>query len=165
MKRSFIAMGTNIEPRKKYIDDAITRLRDHGQIEVKQISPIYETEPVGYLEQADFLNLVIEVQTNLAPKALLEACQEIESALGRERTFKNGPRTIDLDILTYEDEVVDKEHLTIPHPRMKDRAFVLVPFAKIARDLNISLYGKTVSDLLENLPENDLTEVRRWKGK
>src|SRR5690625_6177936 len=79
MKRSFIAMGTNIEPRKKYIDDAITRLRDHGQIEVKQISPIYETEPVGYLEQADFLNLVIEVQTNLAPKALLEACQEIES--------------------------------------------------------------------------------------
>lgn len=162
MNKAFIAMGTNIEPRKQYIDEALSLLEKHEEIKIVQISSIYETEPVGYLEQADFLNLVIEVSTSFTPTDLLEACQAIERKLGRERKIKNGPRTIDLDIIAYGQEEVHTEDLTIPHPRMKDRAFVLVPFNEIAPNFYINTYQKTVMQLLEALPKEDLEEVQKW---
>ncbi|MBR4765284.1 MAG: 2-amino-4-hydroxy-6-hydroxymethyldihydropteridine diphosphokinase [Clostridia bacterium] len=101
---------------------------------VTDISPVYETEPVGYADQPDFLNAVCCVETELSPRALLGACLGIEAALGRIRTFKNGPRVIDLDLLLYECVTVKTDELTLPHPRMGERAFVLCPLADIFTD-------------------------------
>jgi len=165
MNKVYIAMGTNIEPRKKYIDEAISLLRKHDEINVRDISSIYETDPVGYLDQADFLNLVLKLETSLLAKELLDLCQTIEQDLGRERKIKNGPRTIDLDILYFENKTINTERLIVPHPRMHLRAFVLVPFQEIARDLFLEQFQKTVDDLLNSLPDEDLEEVRLWKGE
>lgn len=165
MNRSFIALGTNIEPRKKYIDEALFLLRSHEQIILKRKSTIYETAPVGFLEQADFLNVVIEIHTSLSAMALLEVCQSIEKKLGRIRTIKDGPRTIDLDILVYGNEIHQTKRLTLPHPRMKERAFVLVPFHEIASHFVLEPYGKTIEQLLKELPEESIQEVRKWKQK
>jgi len=157
-------MGTNIEPRKSYIDEALQALKAHREIKIKDISSIYETDPVGFLDQADFLNLVIKVETTLPAEKLLDVCQSIEKDLGRKREIKNGPRTIDLDILIYEQERIETDRLIIPHPRMHLRAFVLVPFQDIAGNLFIKDFQKTIDDLVESLPKEDLQEVRPWQG-
>src|SRR5699024_9592520 len=111
-----------------------------------QESSIYETAPVGFIDQADFLNMVIEVETRLSPIELLDVCQEIELRLGRERVIRFGPRTIDLDILLYNQENLETERLSIPHVRMHERAFVLVPLAEIAHSYKIVKWDKQVGD-------------------
>src|SRR5690625_4730593 len=131
MNTVYIALGTNIEPRITYLQEAIEQLKDWKEITIANQSAIYETEPVGYTDQADFLNMVIEANTSLTPVQLLDACQSIETELGRKRTIRFGPRTIDLDILIYNHAKLTTERLTIPHPRMDERAFVLVPLAEI----------------------------------
>lgn len=158
-------MGTNIEPRKDYIDQAIHLLKEEVKIKLTKVSSIYETEPVGFLDQADFLNLVLEVETELTAEELLDVCQEIERTLGRERRIKDGPRTIDLDILFYENKTIHTNRLTIPHPRMHLRAFVLVPFQEIAGNVYIEQFEKTVNQLLQSLSREDLLEVRPWNGE
>lgn len=162
MKKAYIALGTNIEPRETHFIKALERLTDNKDVEIKSISSMYETDPVGYTDQADFLNMLVEIETNLEPIQLLDYCQEIESNLGRERTIRFGPRTIDLDILLYENELIDIERLTIPHPRMHERAFVLVPLAELNKDLVISGVKGTVEELLNLLPESDKAGVRNW---
>ena len=107
MNTVYQGLGSNIEPRKQYLEDAIKKLRENEQIKVEKTSSIYETAPVGYTDQDPFLNMVIEIKTSLTNLELLEACQQIEQQLGREKTFKNGPRTIDLDILFYNREFRD----------------------------------------------------------
>src|SRR5690625_2037020 len=102
MTQAFIALGTNIEPRKDHLSNALETLAKSAHITILQKSAIYETAPVGYLDQADFLNMVIEVDTSLAALDLLDFCQSIEQDLGRKQTIRFGPRTIDLDILLYE---------------------------------------------------------------
>lgn len=159
---SYIALGTNIEPREDYLTKARVKLFETEDITIVKESSIYETVPVGYKDQSDFLNMVIEVETPLSPIGLLEACQSIEQALGRERTIKNGPRTIDLDILVYNQEYRETRRLTLPHPRMHERAFVLVPFNEIAPDLVIARQDAHVKDLLENLPMNEKKGVSKW---
>lgn len=159
MNNAYIALGTNIEPRSTYIQKALGELVIHKDIQLIKESSIYETAPVGYLDQAHFLNLVIEVKTSLSAFELLKTCQAIETKLGRERNVRFGPRTIDLDILLYNDENINTKTLTIPHPRMHERAFVLVPLDEIAPAVRIPTHNKSVSQMLSNLSKEELADV------
>src|SRR5699024_3773735 len=132
MKSIYLALGSNIEPREKYLTSALEALNDHQQITIIKKSSVYKTAPVGYTDQADFLNMVIELATSLLPLELLDVCQAIEKQLDRRREIRFGPRTIDLDILIYNQENRETERLTLPHPRMHERAFVLIPLDEIA---------------------------------
>jgi len=162
MNTSYTALGTNIEPRKEYLFRALELIEQNPSISIQKQSSIYETTPVGYTDQADFLNMVIELETSLSSLELLDNLQEIENELGRKREIRFGPRTIDLDILLYNQENRKIERLIIPHPRMHERAFVLVPLHEIAPNLHIESFGKTVSDLLKELEDDELHGVRKW---
>ena len=124
---AYIAMGSNMGDREQWLRKAIEMLGQHTAIEVTQISNIYETDPVGYTQQPSFLNMVIEVNTTLAAPDLLLEQLSIEQQLGRVREIQWGPRTIDLDLLLYDNVSLETELLVLPHPRMMERAFVLVP--------------------------------------
>ncbi|HLR72332.1 MAG TPA: 2-amino-4-hydroxy-6-hydroxymethyldihydropteridine diphosphokinase [Pseudogracilibacillus sp.] len=162
MNTAFIGLGSNIEPRKQYLEDAIQKLSENKDITIEKKSSIYETEPKEYTDQEKFLNMVIEIRTNLGNIELLEVCQQIEHHLGREKTLENGPRTIDLDILLYNHENRDLESLRIPHPRLHERAFVLIPLCEIAPHLVIPTSGATAEDLLLRLPEKETNGVVKW---
>ncbi|OZB31525.1 MAG: 2-amino-4-hydroxy-6-hydroxymethyldihydropteridine diphosphokinase [Ferrovum sp. 34-44-207] len=128
----------------------------HSQL--VHVSPFYVTKPVGYLHQPDFINAVIEVNTTLEPKELLKHMQHIEEQHGRVRTFANAPRTLDLDILAYDQLSYHDDELTIPHPRMFNRAFVLVPFNDIAKDFMIPGLGK-VRELALQCEKNEMVKL------
>lgn len=160
MKQAWIALGSNIAPRETYLQQAIQMLSEHEEIKLNQVSTVYETEPVGYENQDQFLNLVAEVETSLDPMELLRICQKIEQDLGRKRIIRWGPRTVDLDILLYSTENMNVEELILPHPRMHERAFVLVPLAEIAPEL--LLKDKRVQEWLDTLPAKDVQGVRSW---
>lgn len=160
MKQAWIALGSNIAPRETYLQQAIQMLSEHEEIKLNQVSTVYETEPVGYENQDQFLNLVAEVETSLDPMDLLRICQKIEQDLGRKRIIRWGPRTVDLDILLYSTENMNVEELILPHPRMHERAFVLVPLAEIAPEL--LLKDKRVQEWLDTLPAQDVQGVRSW---
>jgi len=125
MVTCYIGVGSNIGDRRKFIDDSIAELKNVQGVSVMRISSIYETLPVGDMPQAKYMNGVIEIETNISPKALLRELNRIEDALGRKRTVKNAPRTIDLDILYYGDEKIKDKDLIIPHPMIGEREFVL----------------------------------------
>jgi len=127
----YIGIGSNLGDRGKYIESAIDKLRAIKGIEVKKVSSIYETDPVGGPGQGKYLNGVLELETELEPRVLLAKLQAIENELGREKTVKNAPRTIDLDILLYGDEKIDEPGLKVPHPRMREREFVMKPLKEI----------------------------------
>ncbi len=126
----FIGLGSNMGDREKLLKKALERIEK--LMPIQAASSVYETEPVGYEAQGWFLNMVIQGATRLFPDMLLERLQDIEAALGRQRDIKNGPRTIDLDILFYGSEIIITKRLTVPHPHLPERAFVLVPLAEIA---------------------------------
>ncbi|NBJ71272.1 MULTISPECIES: 2-amino-4-hydroxy-6-hydroxymethyldihydropteridine diphosphokinase [Clostridia] len=167
MNQVYIALGTNIEPREKFLKEGLHGLQDHEKINVIKTSSIYQTAPVGYTKQADFLNMVIEVETTCSPLELLDYCQQIESELGRKRTIRFGPRTLDLDILLYNQENIEMERLTIPHPRMHERAFVLVPLNEIAPHIILPLSDgeKDVTGAMKELSGKDLKDVEIWTKK
>lgn len=154
----YIALGANIGERAAQLSDAIAEMGKMGVTVTKQ-SSVYETAPVGYTDQPSFYNMVVEVETHQSVTDLLNTLQQIERQLGRERLFKNGPRTIDLDILYYNGEDIQSEHLTVPHPRMQKRAFVLAPLAEIAPELVVR--GRTVASWLADLPIADRQDVVR----
>ena len=126
----FIGLGTNLGNREQNLKKALIELKTF--IKIKHKSSVYETKPVGYKNQSDFLNMVIEGQTTLTPRRLLVSLKKVEKKLGRKKTFKNGPRIIDLDILFYEHTILKQRDLIIPHPEIQNRAFVLIPLAEIA---------------------------------
>ena len=130
----FISLGTNLGNREENLQNAISELEQF--IKITQKSSIYETEPVGYKDQDWFLNMVIEGETALSPQELLKKTQNIEKKLGRTKTFKDGPRIIDLDILFYNSDQINEPNLTIPHPEIQNRSFVLTPLAEIASKNN-----------------------------
>src|SRR5699024_9890885 len=163
MNNAYIALGANIKPRDYYMEQAIKRIKAHNQIDICATSAVYETAPAGYEDQGHFLNSVIHVQTSLDPFELLTFCQSVEHYLGRKRTIRYGPRTIDLDILLYNHENIETKRLTIPHPRMHKRAFVLVPLKELAPDLVVPGKNKNVADLVNDLPEADKRDVVIWK--
>ncbi len=132
MNEVYLSIGTNIGEREKNLQRAIQALMEQSAVQVTHVSSIYETAAVGYTEQADFLNIAVAVETTLIAQEILEVCQSIENELGRVREMRWGPRIIDLDILLYNQENIETENLIIPHPRMFERAFVLVPLQEIA---------------------------------
>ncbi len=125
--KAYLGIGTNIGDRLQNLKDAVSALRLLPMTRVTECSNIYETAPVGYENQQDFLNMVCEVETDLLAEVLLGAALGIEAALGRVRTIKNGPRVIDIDLLLYEKQTSNTESLVLPHPRMMERNFVLKP--------------------------------------
>jgi GTP cyclohydrolase-4 len=153
----YLALGSNLGDRRGSLAAALQRLRE--VIEIKSVSSVYETEPVGYLEQPRFLNMVCTGNTWLSPQELLKYTQAIEVVVGRKPTFRNGPRSIDIDILFYDDVQLNDTQLTIPHPRLHERAFVLVPLAEIAPEQVDPATGKTVSELLAGVSPEGVTKI------
>lgn len=125
MTTCYIGIGSNLGDRRRNIDMAIDAVRNSPDIRLKRVSSIYETDPVSDIPQGKFLNGVMEIETALTPEVLLKVLMGIEEALGRRRALKDGPRTIDLDILYYGDESVNERDLIIPHPRIREREFVM----------------------------------------
>ncbi|NEW09563.1 2-amino-4-hydroxy-6-hydroxymethyldihydropteridine diphosphokinase [Paenibacillus sp. SYP-B3998] len=128
---AYLALGSNIDNREFYLQQAIAELNEQDGITVTAVSSIYETEPVGYVDQSAFLNMVLEVRTVLSAEVLLSVMLAIENHLGRTRDLRWGPRTIDLDMLLYGEHRLTTPDLVVPHPRMHERAFVLVPLAEV----------------------------------
>lgn len=147
MKKVYISMGSNIGNKKENLDRAVEILKE--KLKITRISSYYETEPVGYKEQDWFINIVLEALTDISPHELLEFCQGIEKEMKRVKTIRFGPRIIDVDILLYEGFESDEEELTIPHPRMKERAFVMHPLNEIAPELIIG--GEPIGEIIKNL--------------
>ncbi|WP_371931951.1 2-amino-4-hydroxy-6-hydroxymethyldihydropteridine diphosphokinase [Mesobacillus subterraneus] len=146
-----------------YLTQAIILLEKYENIAVVKTSSVYETDPVGYTDQDQFLNMVIQVKTSLEPIELLDTCLEIELKLGRKREVKWGPRTLDLDILLYNNENVETEKLTIPHPRMSERAFVILPLLEMDPNLMLPTMKEPLKNCLLSIPDRE--GVRIWKQK
>ncbi|WP_459503803.1 2-amino-4-hydroxy-6-hydroxymethyldihydropteridine diphosphokinase [Bacillus sp. C1] len=144
---AYVALGSNIGDRYAYLLGAIELLKQNPYIQVEAVSSVYETDPVGYTDQNRFLNLVIKISTNLMPQELLEITQRVENDLGRKRKFRWGPRTIDLDILLYNQENIEAENLIVPHPRMFERAFVIVPLLEINPDIKQDISHSQVDEM------------------
>ncbi|MBY6177712.1 2-amino-4-hydroxy-6-hydroxymethyldihydropteridine diphosphokinase [Staphylococcus warneri] len=132
MVKAYLGLGSNMGDRAHQLQQAIQIIDRFQHIDVTSVSSIYETEPVGYTDQPQFLNLCIEIETTLKPQELLKRCLETEQALHRVRKIRWGPRTLDVDILLYGNEIIEEDNLIIPHPRMVERAFVLIPLNDIA---------------------------------
>jgi len=142
----YLALGSNLGDRMGNLASAVEHLSQ--KVNIKKVSTVYETEPVYYKEQSLYLNAVLSTVTELEPSDLLRFVKSIESDLGRQPSFRNAPRTIDIDILFYGDQVAETAELIIPHPRIAERAFVLVPLAEIAPGLVHPVLQKSVSELL-----------------
>ena len=153
--RAYIALGSNLGDRIGQMQSALKALEADNQLKVLQISPVYENRAVGMGEADDFLNAMAEVETSMGPLALLDCCLKVESKLGRVRTKDWAPRTIDLDIIAYGDEVIEHERLQVPHPRIAERDFVVHPLCAIAPDVEIR--GQRVSHMAAALPMDSLT--------
>lgn len=138
-------------------------INNHEAIKVVNTSSIYETDPVGYTNQDLFLNMVIQVKTGLNSDQLLDLCLHTEQLIGRKRDIKWGPRTLDLDILLYNEENIETEKLLIPHPRMHERAFVIIPLLEINKNITIPMFDKPLEAFLPEI--NDKEGVRIWKQK
>jgi 2-amino-4-hydroxy-6-hydroxymethyldihydropteridine diphosphokinase len=135
---AYIGIGSNVGDRLMNLRAAVRKLGSTSGVRVVRSSSVYETAPVGGPEQGDFLNAVVEIETGLEPHELLAALQRIEKDLGRVRDMRWGPRTIDLDLLSYDDQVVEDAELTVPHPRMHERAFVVVPLVELGAPMRLA---------------------------
>ncbi|MCH7605155.1 2-amino-4-hydroxy-6-hydroxymethyldihydropteridine diphosphokinase [Patescibacteria group bacterium] len=148
---AYLALGSNIGDREKYLKRAVEEITEENEILAH--SSLYETEPVGYENQGWFLNAVIKIQTSLSAEQLLQSLLAIEKRLERTRTVENGPRTIDIDVLFYDSEIIQEDGLEIPHPRLQDRSFVLIPLVEVAPRLMHPRLQKTVGSILRELQD------------
>jgi 2-amino-4-hydroxy-6-hydroxymethyldihydropteridine diphosphokinase len=162
MKRTaYLSLGSNLGDREANLRGAIARLSELGS--VSRVSALYETEPVEVAgQQPWFLNCAAAVETELAPLEFLQRMLAIELAMGRKRTEPKGPRTIDMDIIFFGDEVLDTKELSVPHPAMQHRRFVLEPLAEIAPEFMHPVLQRTVRELLNSLPA-DSGAIRRYR--
>ena len=160
MKPAFLGLGSNLGDRRRQLTEALRALAADPAVTIVQGSSVYESKAMGDIVQPDFFNLVVEIRTAHAPLGLLDACLAIEAGLGRVRRERWGPRTIDLDILFYENVAQNDTRLVLPHPGITQRAFVLTPLAEIAPDLMIQ--GRRVRDHAAQIGAADLTRVLSW---
>jgi 2-amino-4-hydroxy-6-hydroxymethyldihydropteridine diphosphokinase len=161
MNNAYLSLGSNEEDRKQWLERALTILAERcGTIE--QQSPIYETAAWGITDQAPFLNMAVHLQTSLEPHELLQQILTIEIELGRQREVKWGPRTLDIDILLFNDDVIDTPELKVPHPFLQERRFTLVPLAAIAADIMHPVYHKTTRQLLDECADPLEVTVYEW---
>ncbi|MGH2443370.1 MAG: 2-amino-4-hydroxy-6-hydroxymethyldihydropteridine diphosphokinase [Chloroflexota bacterium] len=160
MTSIYLSMGSNLGDRENNLRSALRDLAPG--IGISGVSSVYETAPVGVTDQPPFLNVAVSAKTGLEPQPLLKALQVIEQEVGRRPTYRWGPRIVDIDILLYGDLVLETPDLVIPHPRMHQRAFVLVPLAEIAPDLRHPVIGKSMSELAQEVAGRD--SVRRDPG-
>ncbi|WP_045836457.1 2-amino-4-hydroxy-6-hydroxymethyldihydropteridine diphosphokinase [Hyphomicrobium sp. 99] len=151
---AILALGTNIGNRTENIEDAIRRLTADGSLRVVSRSKLYRSAPWGVTDQDWFVNACVAVQTELSPHALLKHCQAVENDMGRVRTRRWGPRIIDVDILTFRDLEIADPDLTVPHPLIAERAFVLVPLKDVAPELTLN--GRTIEEMLEKLDTREV---------
>ena len=161
-KTIYLSLGSNVGDRAAQIARAVQALAAAG-VRVARRSSLYTTEPVDVRTQSWFLNCVLEAETDLMPRQLLRALQEVERTLGRKKRVRRGPRVIDIDLLLYGASVVHAPELEEPHPRMAERRFVLVPLAELAPGLRHPTLHKSVTELLAETP--DRSSVRRWRPK
>ena len=159
MTPTYLGLGSNLGNRAGFLEEALDRLATWPGVRLGAISSIYETRPVGLINQPNFLNLAVRIESELGALEVLRMCQSIESSLGRERDMRWGPRTVDLDVLLHGDETHQTPELMIPHPRMQERAFVLVPLAEIAPQLILA--GTILSDRAATC---DQSGVWHWSG-
>jgi 2-amino-4-hydroxy-6-hydroxymethyldihydropteridine diphosphokinase len=154
--RAYVGLGSNLGDRAAYLLLGLSALSRLPKTHLLRLSPVYETDPVGP-PQPPYLNMVAELETELSPKGLLAEMLRIEKALGRERRERWGPRTLDLDLLLYGDLVLEEEGLSVPHPRLHERAFVLVPLLDLLPEGRHPLLGQSFAELLASL---DASSVR-----
>lgn len=145
MAHAFVGLGANLGDPARQLEQALDAIGRLPGTRLVRSSSLYRTAPVGYAAQPDFLNAVAEIETALAPRALLEALRAIETQAGRVRAFANGPRVLDLDLLLYDDSVLREPGLELPHPRMHERAFVLAPLVEIAPQAEIPGHGRAAT--------------------
>jgi 2-amino-4-hydroxy-6-hydroxymethyldihydropteridine diphosphokinase len=158
VKRVYLALGSNLGDREANLRTAIRKL--HGpDLQVCRISSVYETAAVYYLEQPDFLNCVVEADTDLLPMRLLRRVSSIERSMGRKRAIPKGPRNIDIDILLHGSAVIDTPDLKVPHPRMAERRFVLEPLAELAPDLRHPVDRRTIREMLAAAPPQRVAKL------
>lgn len=146
----FLGLGSNLGDRLAHLQDAVELLHARPGIRIDAVSGVYETDPVGGPEQEAFLNMAVRAATRSSPRRVLAACQGVEQALGRVRTVRWGPRTIDIDILLYEQRVISTRRLEVPHPRLVERPFALVPLAEVAPGWRLP-DGRSVAEVLAGL--------------
>lgn len=158
----YLALGTNLGDRRANLRAALRALPP--PVRVLDRSAVYETPPWGLTDQPSFLNQVVRVETDLEPEALLAYLKGIERKLGRRKTARYGPRTIDLDILFYDDRVIETTDLVIPHPRLEERAFVLVPLADLTRELRHPVHGRTVEEMLQAVDTEGIERIPAGEG-
>ncbi len=151
MSTVYIGLGSNLGNKKENIQKALDLLNNTEGILILKISSLYETEPVGYEDQDWFINAVAQIETSISPQEILKIFKEIEAQIGREESIRWGPRKIDLDILFYDQLIYKSSDLEIPHPRLHERAFVLVPLAEINKELIHPIYNKSISALISGL--------------
>lgn len=153
---SHIALGSNMGDREKNLKEALKYIAELPETKIIKSSAIYETEPVGEPKQRPFYNAVVKMETSLDPERLLQKLQEVEKAFGRVHKQKWGPRTLDLDILLYDQQIIATDKLTIPHPLMAERAFVLEPLAEIDPEAYHPVLEKTAAELLREFMDKNV---------
>ena len=151
---AFIALGSNLQAPVRQVNSALCAIENHPNIVLVKASSLYVTAPVGYDNQPDFINAVAEIRTDLTPPDLLHALLTIENAHGRERPFANAPRVLDCDVLLYDDVILETTELTLPHPRMLQRGFVMIPLLEIAPELMIN--GMPIKNLMSTELQKDI---------
>lgn len=156
MHKVYLSLGSNMGDKVDYLDKAVDMIQKNEDIHNVKVSSYYQTDPVGYLDQDVFVNIAIELETELTPLEMLDLCQHVEETLNRVRVIRWGPRTIDVDIILYDGIDMESERLILPHPRAYERAFVLVPMAELNDELII--HNQTITELMKVL---DTAGVRK----